>query len=161
MEREADFIYGRNPVREALKAKRVKMIYLTDSMTDKVILEEIKLQKIESKVVTNNELTNKFKENKHQGTVKQGESFKTGIALHEGVFTQRLHVDGVRDGRLWSDDKVGLCIEVRLRHIENPLNLLRVGETVLLHPGVGVLLHNDRLYRSGFVDLPLNQRTHE
>ena len=69
MEREADFIYGRNPVREALKAKRVKMIYLTDSMSDKLILDEIKLQKIEYKVVNTNELTNRFKENKHQGVV--------------------------------------------------------------------------------------------
>ena len=69
MEREANFIYGRNPVREALKAKRVKMIYLTDSMSDKLILDEIKLQKIEYKVVNTNELTNRFKENKHQGVV--------------------------------------------------------------------------------------------
>ena len=69
MEKEVNFIYGKNPVREALKAKRVKLIYLTDSMSDKVILDEIKLQKLESKIVSNNELTNRFKENKHQGVV--------------------------------------------------------------------------------------------
>ena len=69
MEKEVNFIYGKNPVREALKAKRVKLIYLTDSMSDKIILDEIKLQKLESKIVSNNELTNRFKENKHQGVV--------------------------------------------------------------------------------------------
>ena len=62
MEKDSNFIYGRNPVREALRAKRVKLIYLTDSMSDKVILEEIKLQKLEAKVVSNSELTNRFKE---------------------------------------------------------------------------------------------------
>ena len=69
MDKNVDFIYGRNPVREALRAKRVKLIYLTDSMSDKVILEEIKLQHVETKVLSNSDLTNKFKENKHQGVV--------------------------------------------------------------------------------------------
>lgn len=66
---ETNLIYGRNPVREALKSKRVKSIFLTDSMNDQIILEEIKLQRLETKVVTSNELTNKVKVDKHQGVV--------------------------------------------------------------------------------------------
>lgn len=66
---EATFIYGRNPVREALKAKRVKSVFLTDSMSDQTILDEIKLQRLECKIVSSNELTNKVKVDKHQGVV--------------------------------------------------------------------------------------------
>ena len=66
---ETNLIYGRNPVREALKAKRVKSVFLTDSMNDQIILEEIKLQRLETKIVTSNELTNKVKVDKHQGVV--------------------------------------------------------------------------------------------
>ena len=66
---EATFIYGRNPVREALKSKRVKSVFLTDSMSDQTILDEIKLQRLECKIVSSNELTNKVKVDKHQGVV--------------------------------------------------------------------------------------------
>ena len=66
---EATFIYGRNPVREALKSKRVKSVFLTDSMSDQTILDEIKLQRLECKIVSSNELTSKVKVDKHQGVV--------------------------------------------------------------------------------------------
>lgn len=61
-----DAIFGRNPVREALKAKRVNSILLTDSFSDKEILDGIKLQKINVKYVSNNELDSLTHGN-HQG----------------------------------------------------------------------------------------------
>lgn len=61
-----DFIFGRNPVREALKAKRVSSVLITDAFMDKEILESIKLQKISSKVVSTKELDGMCHGN-HQG----------------------------------------------------------------------------------------------
>ena len=69
MGKEQNYIFGRNPVREALKAKRVQSVYLTDSMNDQTILDEIKLQRISATRVSPNELTNMVKIDKHQGVV--------------------------------------------------------------------------------------------
>ena len=69
MGKEQNFIFGRNPVREALKAERVQSVYLADSMNDQTILDEIKLQRISATRVSSNELTNMVKIDKHQGVV--------------------------------------------------------------------------------------------
>lgn len=133
MERESNFIYGRNPVREALRAKRVKLIYLADSMSDKVILDEIKLQKIETKVVTNNELTNKFKENKHQGVVaivKPYEYLDLNEIIHRSKKVEIpiiLVLDGINDPHnmgaiLRSCDVFNVSGIVISKHNQVPLN---------------------------------------
>lgn len=67
----SNFIFGRNPVREALKAKRVKFIYLTEAVSDRYILDEIKLQHLPTKIVSSSELTSRFKDDKHQGVVAE------------------------------------------------------------------------------------------
>ena len=133
MERESNFIYGRNPVREALRAKRVKLIYLADSMSDKVILDEIKLQKIETIVVTNNELTNKFKENKHQGVVaivKPYEYLDLNEIIHRSKKVEIpiiLVLDGINDPHnmgaiLRSCDVFNVSGIVISKHNQVPLN---------------------------------------
>ena len=73
------------------------------------------------------------------------------------MVAQGFHIDGVRDGRLRRDDEVGLLVDKGFRHIENPLDLLGVGEPVLLLPRVGVLLHDDRFDGGVTVNLPFHQ----
>lgn len=53
-----NLIFGRNPVREALKAKKIISLSMTSSFQDKEILEQIKLQKLPVKIVSNGELDN-------------------------------------------------------------------------------------------------------
>lgn len=69
MREEVSFIYGRNPIREALKTNNIKLVYIGESFYDREILDEIKQQNLPTKIVSNNELTNKVKNNKHQGIV--------------------------------------------------------------------------------------------
>ena len=130
---ETTFIYGRNPVREALKAKRVKSILLTDSMNDKVILEEIKLQRIESKIVSSNELTNKLKVDKHQGVAAIVKPYEY-IDLNEIIRRSKnvdvpiiLILDGINDPHnlgaiLRSCDVFNVSGVVIGRHNQVPLN---------------------------------------
>lgn len=63
-----NLIYGRNPVKEALRAKRVSSIFISESFNDKEILELIKLQKIVAKIVSNTELDSKT-HGVHQGVM--------------------------------------------------------------------------------------------
>lgn len=65
-----EIIFGRNPVREALKAKRVNSVSLTDSFSDKEILELIKLQNIKVQRITPTQLDNLTHGN-HQGIMAQ------------------------------------------------------------------------------------------
>lgn len=130
---EINLIYGRNPVREALKAKRVKSILLTDSMNDQVILEEIKLQRIEHKVVSSNELTSKAKVDKHQGVVAFVKPYEY-IDLNEIIRRSKgvdvpivLILDGINDPHnlgaiLRSCDVFGVSGIIIGKHNQVPLN---------------------------------------
>ena len=53
-----NLIFGRNPVREALRAKRIISVSMNSSFSDKETLELIKLQKLPVKIVTTGELDN-------------------------------------------------------------------------------------------------------
>lgn len=64
------FIFGRNPVREALKANRVVSISLNESFNDNGILELIKLHHINVKHVSAKELDNKC-HGVHQGVMAE------------------------------------------------------------------------------------------
>jgi len=130
---EINLIYGRNPVKEALKAKRVKSILLTDSMNDPVILEEIKLQRIEYKIVSSSELTNKTKVDKHQGVVAFVKPYEY-IDLNEIIRRSKsvdvpivLILDGINDPHnlgaiLRSCDVFGVSGIIIGKHNQVPLN---------------------------------------
>ena len=130
---EINLIYGRNPVKEALKAKRVKSILLTDSMNDPVILEEIKLQRIEYKIVSSIELTNKTKVDKHQGVVAFVKPYEY-IDLNEIIRRSKsvdvpivLILDGINDPHnlgaiLRSCDVFGVSGIIIGKHNQVPLN---------------------------------------
>lgn len=63
-----NLIFGRNPVKEALRAKKVISISITSSFADKEILELIKLQKLQPKIVSVGELDNVTR-GVHQGVM--------------------------------------------------------------------------------------------
>lgn len=65
-----NLIFGRNPVKEALKAQKVKTVFIQDSFSDRTILDLIKLQKVDVKRVSLNELNNKTN-GVHQGIMAE------------------------------------------------------------------------------------------
>lgn len=65
---EANLIFGRNPVKEALRAKRVKSVMINEAFNDKGILDLIKLQRVPCSVVHNGELDSKCN-GVHQGVM--------------------------------------------------------------------------------------------
>lgn len=68
MEAKASTIFGRNPVREALRANRVVSILVSESFSDNSILDLIKLQSIPMRRVSNSELDKKC-DGVHQGVM--------------------------------------------------------------------------------------------
>ena len=68
MDKNVELIYGRNPVREALKAGRIKEVYVSDSFSDSELLKEITSLNIKIIKKNNNEL-NKMVDGVHQGII--------------------------------------------------------------------------------------------
>ena len=66
MEAKVATIFGRNPVREALRANRVVSILVNESFSDNSILDLVKLQSIPMRRVNNSELDKKC-DGVHQG----------------------------------------------------------------------------------------------
>ena len=65
-----DTIFGRNPVREALRAKRVISITISESFSDESILELVRLQSLPMKRVSGSELDRKCN-GVHQGVMAE------------------------------------------------------------------------------------------
>ena len=63
----SNLIFGRNPVKEALKANRVNRIYITNNFSDKEINTLLEEKKPYIRVVSNGELDNKSNGGVHQG----------------------------------------------------------------------------------------------
>lgn len=68
-------IFGRNPVREALRANRVESVYLTNSFNDKDILELIKLHSVSLHMVPASEINAKC-DGVHQGIMAYCKPFE-------------------------------------------------------------------------------------
>lgn len=68
MDQNVEIIYGRNPVKEALKANRVKEVYVSDTFSDNDLINEIKSLNIKINRRNNNELS-KMVDGVHQGIV--------------------------------------------------------------------------------------------
>ena len=67
----SNLIFGRNPVKEALKANRVNKIYITNNFSDKEINTLFEEKKPYIRVVTSSELDNKSNGGVHQGIVAE------------------------------------------------------------------------------------------
>lgn len=68
MDKNFEIIFGRNPVREALKANRIKEVFISDSFSDAVLINDLKKANIKINIRKNNEL-NKMVDGVHQGIV--------------------------------------------------------------------------------------------
>lgn len=67
----SNIIYGRNPVKEALRAGRVLKVYVTSGFSDKEINPLFEQYKPYIKVISNNELLQKANGGVHQGIVAE------------------------------------------------------------------------------------------
>lgn len=68
MDQNVELIYGRNPVKEALKANRVKEVFISETFSDNDLLIELKSLNIKITKKNNNELS-KMVDGVHQGIV--------------------------------------------------------------------------------------------
>lgn len=68
MDNEKILIFGRNPVKEALRSNKVTQVFISSSFNDMSVLDLIKLQKLKPVVVSNAELDNKC-HGVHQGVM--------------------------------------------------------------------------------------------
>lgn len=65
-----DLIYGKNPVREALKSKRLRVVYVSESFTDSTFIDMLKKANVTIIRKTGGEL-NSMVEGVHQGLVAE------------------------------------------------------------------------------------------
>ena len=66
-----NIIFGRNPVKEALRANRVSKVYISNNFSDKEISPLLQDKKPYIKVVSNGELSQKSNGGVHQGIVAE------------------------------------------------------------------------------------------
>ena len=125
-------IFGRNPVREALRAKRVISVSINSSFQDKETLELIKLQKLPVKVVSNGELDASC-QGVHQGIMAITKPYEY-LDLNEIIRRSKLVdvpivviLDGINDPHnlgaiLRSADVFGATGLIISKHNQVPLN---------------------------------------
>ena len=129
---KTNFIFGRNPVKEALRAKRINSIFISNGFSDKEILEEIKLQNIPCKVVSNGELDAKC-HGVHQGVMATAKPYEY-LDFNELIRRSKkvevpviVLLDGIEDPHnlgaiLRSADVFGVSGIVISKHNQVPLN---------------------------------------
>ena len=71
MKKDNNIIYGRNAVKEALKAKRVLKVFISGSFRDQSILNELDRNNIQKVIKNNAELDTLSDKGVHQGIVAQ------------------------------------------------------------------------------------------
>lgn len=70
MDSNSEIIFGRNPVREALKTHRVKAVYISQNFSDKELINELKKENVKISFVDPNKL-NKMVDGVHQGIIAE------------------------------------------------------------------------------------------
>lgn len=127
-----NLIFGRNPVKEALKAQKVKTVFIQDSFSDRTILDLIKLQKVDVKRVSLNELNNKTN-GVHQGIMAEIKPYEY-LDLNELIRRSKVKkvpiivlLDGINDPQnmgaiLRSCDVFDVTGIIISKHNQVPLN---------------------------------------
>lgn len=69
MDNNSLLIYGRHPIKEALKTKRIKICYISESFSDKELVSALKKAGIDIVFQNNKELDNLTNNANHQGIV--------------------------------------------------------------------------------------------
>lgn len=100
--KKENLIYGRNPVKEALRANRVKSIFLADSFSHQEILSEIKKSHVEVSIISNRELDS-LCDGVHQGIaayIKNYEYYSFDAILNKAKKEEHpliVILDGIND----------------------------------------------------------------
>lgn len=128
-----NFIYGRNPVKESLKAHIVKKLYSSERFMDNEIISLAKKEKIEIKTVSNKELDNMAQGGVHQGIVGQINHFEYAdldSIIHKCKKVERpiiLMLDGIEDPHnfgaiIRSAEIFGVSAVIISKHNQVPVN---------------------------------------
>lgn len=129
---EKTLIFGRNPVKEALRAGRVESVYVSQGFNEKEILEIIKLHSLSLHVVPASELNVKCK-GAHQGIMAYCKPFEY-LDLNEAIRRSKkvehpiiILLDGIEDPHnlgaiIRSADVFGASGVVIGKHNQVPLN---------------------------------------
>lgn len=129
---EKILIFGRNPVKEALRAGRVNLVYIANNFSDKEILELIKLHSVSLQVVSTSELNTKCN-GVHQGVMAYCKPFEY-LDLNEMIRRSKkeehpiiILLDGIEDPHnmgaiMRSADVFGASGIIISKHNQVPLN---------------------------------------
>ena len=103
MNKDINLIYGKNPVIEAIRAKKAIKVYLTSNFSDQKILSLIKENKINIVTVNPNEMDRMANNGVHQGIAAELKPYQT-VSLEEIIYKAKnkdkkiiVMLDGIED----------------------------------------------------------------
>lgn len=103
MNKEINLVYGKNPVIEAIRAKKAIKVYLTSNFSDQKVLSLIKENKINYVTVNPNEMERMANNGVHQGIAAELKPYQT-VSLEEIIHKAKnkekkiiVILDGIED----------------------------------------------------------------
>lgn len=128
MNKDINFVYGKNPVIEAINAKKVLKVFLVTNFNDQKIINLIKENKINCVTVSHSEMERMSEGGVHQGVAAELKPYQT-VSLEEIIFKAR---------------KKEKKIIVMLDNISDPHNLGAILRSADVFEASGVILpkHN-------------------
>ncbi len=103
MNKDTNFIYGKNPVIEAINAKKVIKVFLVTNFSDQKILSLIKNNKVPVNYVATNEMDKMSNNGVHQGIAAELKPYQT-VSLEEIIYKAKkkekkiiVMLDGIED----------------------------------------------------------------
>lgn len=128
MNKDTNFIYGKNPVIEAINAKKVIKVFLVTNFSDQKILSLIKNNKVPVNYVSPNEMDKMSNNGVHQGIGAELKPYQT-VSLEEIIYKAK---------------KKDKKIIVMLDGIEDPHNLGAILRSADVFEASGIILpkHN-------------------
>ena len=128
MNKDINFVYGKNPVIEGINAKKVLKVFLVTSFNDQKIINLIKENKINCVTVSHSEMERMSEGGVHQGVAAELKPYQT-VSLEEIIFKAR---------------KKEKKIIVMLDNISDPHNLGAILRSADVFEASGVILpkHN-------------------
>ena len=128
MNKDINFVYGKNPVIEGINAKKVLKVFLVTSFNDQKIINLVKENKINCVTVSHSEMERMSEGGVHQGVAAELKPYQT-VSLEEIIFKAR---------------KKEKKIIVMLDNISDPQNLGAILRSADVFEASGVILpkHN-------------------
>ena len=103
MNKDTNFIYGKNPVIEAINAKKTIKVFLVSNFSDQKILSLIKNSKVPVSYVAPNEMDKMSNNGVHQGIGAELKPYQT-VSLEEIIYKAKkkdkkiiVMLDGIED----------------------------------------------------------------